>query len=120
MAASRMVLAAVRIVASDCADPGFRAKQGAGSSSLLSIQTREDARPPFCRAKAGCARMPLKPPTVVDDESCECGEDEGSQADAAGSCFGGSAVLRLELRASAIRYPSEHQSHAVASSHSLS
>ena len=30
-----------------------RAKQGAGPSALLSTQTREDARPPCCRAKAG-------------------------------------------------------------------
>ena len=36
-----------------CDIASHRALQGAGPSALLSTQTREDARPPCCRAKAG-------------------------------------------------------------------
>ena len=52
----------------------FRAKEGAEPSPLLSKQTREDTRPPCCAPKQVCALMPLKPSTVVDDESCEFGD----------------------------------------------
>jgi hypothetical protein len=40
------------------------------------------------------------------------GEYEGSRADAAATCIGGSAVLRAELVRAPFRYPSERQSHA--------